>query len=157
MKHAFNLSDEALVERWSETPRWQYFCGQSYYEERLPCDASTPVKFRRILGEEGVEELLAQTIKLAVDLQLIPKEALASVVVDTPVQEKAVAHPTDAKLLEIARDKLVQAAKQAGIALKQTFCIALTCAVAAKRAADAACGAGGDATNAAVGLSPRVK
>lgn len=121
LKHAFNLSDEALVERWSETPRWQYFCGQAYYEERLPCDATTLVKFRRLLGEEGVEELLAQTIKLAVDLQLIPTQALASVVVDTTVQEKAVAHPTDAKLLETARDKLVQAAKEAGIALKQTF------------------------------------
>ena len=30
LKHAFNLSDEAVVERWSETPRWQYFSGQSY-------------------------------------------------------------------------------------------------------------------------------
>ena len=39
LKHAFNLSDEAVVERWSETPRWQYFSGLSYYEERLPCDA----------------------------------------------------------------------------------------------------------------------
>lgn len=41
-------------------------------------------------------------------------------VVDTTVQEKAVA-PTDAKLLETARDKRVQAAKEAGIALNQTL------------------------------------
>ena len=74
LKHAFNLSDKTLVERWSETPRWQYFCGQAYYEERLPCDATTLVKFRRLLGEEGVEELLAQTIKLAVDSQLVPAQ-----------------------------------------------------------------------------------
>jgi hypothetical protein len=33
LKHAFNLSAEALVECWSETPRWQYFCGQAYYED----------------------------------------------------------------------------------------------------------------------------
>ncbi len=99
----------------------QYFCGQAYYEECLPCDATTLVKFRRLQGEEGVEELLAQTIKLAVDLQLIPTQALASVVVDTTLQEKAVAHPTDAKLLETARDKLVQAAKEAGIARNQTL------------------------------------
>lgn len=58
VKHAFNLSDEAVVERWSETPRRQYFSGHSYFEERLPCDATTLVKFRRLLGEEGVEELL---------------------------------------------------------------------------------------------------
>ena len=85
LKHAFNLSDEALVERWSETSRWQYFCVQAYYEERLPCDATTLVKFRRLLGEEGLEELFALTIKLAVGLQLIPTQALAIVVVDTTV------------------------------------------------------------------------
>ena len=37
------------------------------------------------------------------------------------MQHKAIAHPTDSKLLETARGKLVQAAKDAGIALKQTF------------------------------------
>jgi len=121
LKHAFNLSDEAVVERWSETPRWQFFSGLAYYEERLPCDATTLVKFRRLLGEEGVEELLAQTVNLAVSLKLIPASALATVVVDSTVQEKAVAHPTDSKLLETARAKLVGAAQDAGIELKQTF------------------------------------
>ena len=121
LKHAFDLSDEAVVERWSETPRWQFFSGLAYYEERLPCDATTLVKFRRLLGEEGVEELLAQTITLAVSLKLIPAAALATVVVDSTVQEKAVAHPTDSKLLETARSKLVAAAQGAGIELKQTF------------------------------------
>lgn len=121
LKHAFNLSDEAVVERWSETPRWQFFSGLAYYEERLPCDATTLVKFRRLLGEEGVEELLAQTITLAVSLKLIPAAALATVIVDSTVQEKAVAHPTDSKLLETARSKLVAAAQDAGIELKQTF------------------------------------
>lgn len=81
LKHAFDLSDEAVVERWSETPRWQFFSGRSYYEERLPCDATTLVKFRRLLGEEGVEELLAQTVNLAVASKLIPASALASVLV----------------------------------------------------------------------------
>lgn len=121
LKHAFNLSDDAVVERWSETPRWQYCSGQSHYEERLPFDATTLVKFRRLLGEEGVEELLAQTVNLAVSLKLIPASALATVVVDSTGQEKAVAHPTDSKLLETARAKLVEAAQGAGIELKQTF------------------------------------
>jgi IS5 family transposase len=68
-----------------------------------------------------VEELLAQTVNLAVSLKLIPASALATVVVDSTVQEKAVAHPTDSKLLETARAKLVGAAQGAGIELKQTF------------------------------------
>lgn len=60
-------------------------------------------------------------MNLAVSLKLIPAAALVSVVVYSTVQEKAVARPTDSKLLETARCKLVQAAQNAGIELKQTF------------------------------------
>jgi len=74
-----------------------------------------------LLGEEGVEELLAQTINVAVDLKLIKPQELARVIVDSTVQHKAIAYPTDSRLLETARVKLVEAAKDAGIDLKQTF------------------------------------
>jgi len=37
LKHAFNESDESVVQRWRETPRWQYFSGCAYYEDRQPC------------------------------------------------------------------------------------------------------------------------
>ena len=36
LKHAFNESDEGVVERWGETPTWQFFSGQSYFEHRRP-------------------------------------------------------------------------------------------------------------------------
>ena len=121
LKHAFNESDEGVVERWGETPTWQFFSGQAYFEHHRPCDATTLVKFRQLLGEEGVEELLAQTINVAVDLKLIKAQELNRVIVDSTVQHKAIAHPTDSRLLETARVKLVQAAKEAGIDLKQTF------------------------------------
>lgn len=39
----------ALVERWSDSPNFQYFSGQAYFEPRLPCDATTLVKVRRLL------------------------------------------------------------------------------------------------------------
>ena len=42
-------------------------------------------------------------------------------IVDTTVQEKAIAHPVDSRLLDIARAKIVQAARSVGITLKQTF------------------------------------
>ena len=32
LKHAFNESDEGVVERWRDTPRWQFFSGCAYYE-----------------------------------------------------------------------------------------------------------------------------
>jgi IS5 family transposase len=121
LKHAFNESDEGVVQRWADTPRWQFFSGCAYYEDRPTCDATTLVKFRQLLGEEGVEELLAQTINVAVELKLIKPQELARVIVDSTVQHKAIAHPTDSLLLETARTKLVEAAKDAGIGLKQTF------------------------------------
>ena len=121
LKHAFNESDEGVVERWGETPTWQFFSGQAYFEHQRPCDATTLVKFRQLLGEEGVEELLAQTINVALEIKLIKPQELTRVIVDSTVQHKAIAHPTDSRLLETARVKLVEAAKGAGIDLKQTF------------------------------------
>lgn len=121
LKHAFNLSDEELVERWAENVVWQYFSGMEYYEPRLPCDATQVGRFRTAIGEAGVEELLKATLDTAVATQAVRPAEFERIIVDSTVQEKAIAHPTDSRLLEIARHKVVQAAKQAGIALKQTF------------------------------------
>jgi transposase, IS5 family len=121
LKHAYNLSDEAVVERWSENVVWQFFSGESYYQPRLPCDATQLGRFRGKIGEAGVEELLKATIDTAVATDAIQPSEFERVIVDSTVQEKAIAHPVDSRLLEIARHKVVKAAKQAGIALKQTF------------------------------------
>jgi transposase, IS5 family len=121
LKHAYNLSDEDVVERWAENVVWQYFSGQTYYEPKLPCDATQVGRFRTAIGEAGVEELLKATIDTAVATQAIRPAEFERIIVDSTVQEKAIAHPVDSRLLEIARGKVVQAAKFAGIALKQTF------------------------------------
>jgi len=121
LKHAFNESDEALVERWGETPTWQYFSGLADVEHRWPCDPKLLVKFRKLIGEEGVEELLARAIEAAVSLKFISKHELSEIIVDSTVPEKAITHPTDSKLLQAARAKLVESAQEEGIALKQTY------------------------------------
>jgi IS5 family transposase len=68
-----------------------------------------------------LEQLLKATINTAVDIKAIKPAELERVIVDTTVQEKAIAHPVDSRLLEIARHKVVSAAKRCGILLKQTF------------------------------------
>ena len=121
LKHAYKLSDEELVERWAENVVWQHFSGMTFYEPRLPCDATQIGRFRSAIGEAGVEELLKATIDTAVASKAIKPAEFERLIVDTTVQEKAIAHPVDSRLLEIARHKVVAAAKRAGIALKQTF------------------------------------
>lgn len=91
LKHAFNESDEEVIQHWGETPTWQYFSGNDYFEHQWPCDPTQLGRFRKALGEEGVEELLARTMEVAVTLKLIAKKELARVIVDSTVQEKAIA------------------------------------------------------------------
>jgi len=121
LKHAFNQSDEALVARWSENVVWQFFSGMEYYSPKLPCDAAQISRFRKILGEAGVEQLLKTTIETAVAIQAVKKTEFERVIVDTTVQEKAIAHPTDARLLDVARQLVVRHAQRAGLALKMTY------------------------------------
>jgi IS5 family transposase len=120
LKHAFDLSDEQLVERWSENVVWQFFSGMDYYQHKLPCDATKIGRFRRVLGEAGVEQLLKTTIEAAVAMKAVKPAEFERVIVDTTVQEKAIAHPTDSRLLEVAREKIARLAKRAGLKLKLT-------------------------------------
>ena len=120
LKHAFNESDESVVERWSENVVWQLFSGMEYYQSKLPCDATQLGRFRRVLGEAGVEQLLKTTIEAAVAMKAVKPVELERVTVDTTVQEKAIAHPTDSRLLEVARAKIARLAKRAGLKLKMT-------------------------------------
>jgi transposase, IS5 family len=121
LKHAYDLSDEALCERWLENPYWQFFCGEVFFQTRFPCDPSSLTRFRKRLGEAGVEELLAQSIEAAKQLNAVKPADLLRVIVDTTVQEKAVAYPTDSRLLEVARKKLVLLARRCGITLRQSY------------------------------------
>jgi IS5 family transposase len=117
LKNSFNLSDEELVQRWSENLYWQFFSGLDYFEPRLACDATQIGRFRRAIGEEGLELLIKSTIETAVQIKAIKPAELERVIVDTTVQSKAISHPVDSRLLEIARHKVVSAARRAGIAL----------------------------------------
>ncbi|SMQ98282.1 IS1478 transposase [Xanthomonas fragariae] len=71
LKHAYDLSDEAVCERWLENPYWQFFTGEVVFQTCLPCDASSLTRWRQRLGEAGMEELLAHTINAAHAMQAV--------------------------------------------------------------------------------------
>jgi len=121
LQHAFALSDEAVVARWSENPYWQHFCGETFFQHRLPLDPSSLTRWRKRIGEEGVEWMLTQTIEAGKRAGMVKGNDLKRVTVDTTVMEKNIAHPTDARLYETARRKLVGLAREAGIGLRQNY------------------------------------
>lgn len=121
LKHVYALSDEDVVERWCENPYWQHFSGERYFRHELPCDPSSLVRWRQRIGEEGCEWLLAHSIEAASRAGVIKRRSLDEVVLDTTVQPKAIAHPTDSRLLNRAREHLVAAAQDAGITLRQSY------------------------------------
>lgn len=121
LKYTYNLSDDMLIEQFLENAYWQYFCGFEYFQHEFPCDPSSLTRWRKRMGEEGVKKLLAETLRLAHKGKLLKSDDLKSVVVDTTVQEKNIAHPTDAKLLNKAREQLVEMAAERGMKIRQSY------------------------------------
>jgi transposase, IS5 family len=62
-----------------------------------------------------------ESLAVAVKTKAARPADFSRVIVDTTVQEKAVAFPTDAKLMHRAREKLVRLAKQRGVSLRQSY------------------------------------
>ena len=121
LQNLFALSVETVLARWLDSPYCQYFCGGTFFEHRLPIDPSSLVRWRKRIGEEGVEWLLTKIIEAANACGAVPEESMKQVIVNTTVMEKAIAHPTDSRLLETARAQLVKQAAYAGIVLRQNY------------------------------------
>lgn len=121
LKHLYALSDEEVVARWVENPYWQYFCGEVYFQHALPIDPSQMTRFRQRIGEEGCEWLLKLTVDVGLATKTIQPGHLKQVSVDTTVQPKAVAFPTDARLYLKGLRTLVRAAKREGLVLRQSY------------------------------------
>lgn len=121
LKHTFDFSDEEVVKRFVENVYWQYFCGFQFFQKSPPCDATVLVKWRKRMKEEGMEFLLQETLAIACEEKLLKPKDLEHVIVDTTVQEKNITFPTDAKLLNRARESLVREAQKRGMKLRQTF------------------------------------
>ncbi len=121
LQHTFDASDEAVVNTWVENPYWQYFCGEVFLQTEAPIDPSSLTRWRKRIGEQGVETLLMATIEAARRGGVVKASSVDRVIVDTTVMPKAIAHPTDSALLEKSRQHLVKVAEEHGLSLRQNY------------------------------------
>ncbi len=121
LKYTFDLSDEEVILAWVENPYWQYLSGMSHFEHRPPINPSSMSRWRRRVGESGAEELLGETVRTGLRLNLIRRVQIRRVNVDTTVQEKHIRFPTDARLYNRMRERLVRQARHEGGNLRQSY------------------------------------
>lgn len=121
LKYTFDLSDDDVVMGWVENPYWQYFSGMKYFEHEIPIDPSSMTRWRKRVGEAGAEELLRETIESGLKMKAVKPFQFERLNVDTTVQEKNVRFPTDARLYDRARERLVAEAEARGIELRQSY------------------------------------
>jgi IS5 family transposase len=116
LKHIRNVSDETVVEQWFENIYYQYFSGEKSYACGVPCEASELVHFRNRIGDEGVELIFKESIRVNGK-----DSAEQQATTDTTVQEKNITYPTDNKLHRKIIKKCIAIAAKEGLDLRQTY------------------------------------
>ena len=117
LKHVRNLSDESIVEQWSENAYYQEFTPS------FPCNASELVHFRKRIGEKGMELILSESIRI--NQEDDDRDHHDTAFIDSTVQEKNVTYPTDAKLHKKIIRKVLSIVKSLGLPLRQSYTFVL--------------------------------
>ena len=120
LKHTYGLSDEQVWDRWVHDPYFQYFTGEEFFQHELPHERSGLSHWRKRIGAK-LDILLQESLRIAHDTGALKKSDLARVTIDTTVQPKNIAFPTDARLLEVAIRQLGRLAKDHGVPLRQSY------------------------------------
>jgi IS5 family transposase len=103
---------------------WKPPTGSTLPEEFILNTNIRPIKhvaMAELLAKSGAEKMLEESLKTGLREGLIKKSELNRVNVDTTVQEKAVRYPTDARLYDRMRERLVNEARHNGIELRQSY------------------------------------
>jgi IS5 family transposase len=116
LKHIRNISDESVVEQWAENAYYQYFSGQHVFTPAEPCEASELVHFRNRIGQDGIELIFKESIRVN---GKDAKEDKGSI--DTTVQEKNITYPTDSKLHRKIIKKCTGIAEKQKLVLRQSY------------------------------------
>ena len=123
LKHLRNISDESVVEQWSENAYFQYFCGMHEFVPSFPCASSELVHFRKRIGEKGMELILSESSRVNDDKS--DDDHHATAFIDSTVQEKNVTYPTDAKLHKKIIGKVLKIVKELNLPMRQSYTFVL--------------------------------
>jgi hypothetical protein len=119
LQHAYDCSDEEIVNTWIESPYVQYFTGETNFQTEAPMDSSNLTRWRKRMGKVVVELLMQVNIEAGRKLGVLRASSFNRIIVDTTVMPKAIAHPTDSRLLERSREHLVNFAVKHHLSLRQ--------------------------------------
>lgn len=120
LQNVCRLADDAVVARWVEKLYFQHFTGATFFQNKPPIHPSSLSRWRDSIGEDGAEWLLTKIIDAGQAASAMDDASLKRVARDTTVMEVATSHPTDAKLYEKARQKLIALAREGGLSLRQS-------------------------------------
>jgi len=121
LRYMFNLSDESIVWSYIENPYYQYFCGEKVFQHAFPIDRNSMSCFRERLKKKKLYKLLQGTIKSGFKTKVLKTKSIECAVIDSTVQEKNIAYPTDAKLYYKGIVKLSKLAKRLAIKQRQSY------------------------------------
>ena len=88
---------------------------------KFPIDPSSLSRWRSRLGKEKLEKILQITVKLGIDVGVITPKDCENVIVDTTVMPKNIAFPTDSRLFNKSRERMVKLAKKHNVKLRQNY------------------------------------
>jgi len=122
LKHTYDLSDESAVRALGREPLLPILLPARSSSSTGWCfDRSSLTRWRNRMGEERLPGLLQESLSVATRTMAIKPSELSRVIIDTTVQPKNVTFPTDAKLLNRVREKLVRLAQCHGANLRQSY------------------------------------
>ncbi len=89
LKQMYSISDDEVVESWTQNPYYQYFSGMDVFQWQLPCVSSDLTHFRKRIGAAGAEKIFKNSIDVHGQ-----KSDENEVLIDSTVMEKNITFPT---------------------------------------------------------------
>lgn len=121
LKYMHGLSDPEVCARWVENPYYQFFCGEIFFQHEAPFDRSSMTRWRQRLGEDKLVDLIKESLATGMRTGALKIKDVKRVTVDTTVQPKNIAFPTDAKLLYSSIVRLGVLCRRHGVKLRQSY------------------------------------